>query len=174
MFAFLSFTFSRARWHSWKLPSVVLESDENIVSKMLIVLNFQEKDVQAVCAPDVLVKIDLLLFCNMSADLKYDRGNILSLKCAVMAPRPSRLIYRENKNHNSGSTPALSNISWSLFMFREYGVWCDEINNQVFFSPNYIALHYITLCGCILVDKYSNNYSVCHRLWFHNLNTFYL
>lgn len=48
-----------------------VESDENIVSKMWIILSFREEkeeEVQRGRAPDVLVEIDLLLFWNTAAD----------------------------------------------------------------------------------------------------------
>lgn len=70
-------------------------------------LEFPREELQAVCAPDVQVKVDLLLLCNMAARSKY------SLECAVMAEQLSRLIFTKN----SRSTAAFSSISCSLFMF---------------------------------------------------------
>ena len=48
-------------------------------------------------APDVLVKMDVVLLFDMATDSKYDQENILSLKCEVMGEQLSRFFDKVGK-----------------------------------------------------------------------------
>lgn len=74
--------------YSWKPPSIMLQWHENIISEMLIILNFPKA--QALRAPDVLVKMDLLLLCVMAADSK----------CVWLWPNSYQDYSINEKNHN--------------------------------------------------------------------------